>query len=564
MLTKSNKVVMYIISIVTIILGLVTAIPFRTLPFASNCPNVLNIEFFVKFIMIPEYALGASIFPNILKYKQIKNRQERSKVANIFSYLPVLSIIIGQLILLVHTLTFKYYPMSAGAHAVLLAICVCYLVFMICVAFAVNKVTVSLSRKSNYIFDVIVGASLIIFSLLTWRILDAYASSYGVAEGYIYGQSNIDPYLFFLYIILFFIVVFYLKGIFRTIKANETLVYSSTLTNNQIDEIICEEYNRAYNDILQEFEGFFAEELLEDTEETLEPQEELAEEAAEEQVEEVQEVVEEAAEEQVEEVEEQVEETEEQVEEVKEEVQETEDLSEIKVESLEGLNELNELLVQTDAKNDEKVAEQAENIKNQIEEEKNALVNERAELEAYRAAAQAELAQLQAQLDEIEDAQEEVVEEAPVQKKKVFKPTFEQVVAFTKSLQEEDWKVSENIKEDTGLGTIKFSKGKVQFLILQSTSSDYRITFLATEKKWSTILTGVKGVSIPKNAKGNKWLKYVNKGIGETSVIKSFIRESVKGANEEIANILKAKEEEKQRRAEAKKLAKKQAQEENK
>ena len=57
MLTKSNKVVMYIISIVTIILGLVTAIPFRTLPFASNCPNVLNIEFFVKFIMIPEYAL---------------------------------------------------------------------------------------------------------------------------------------------------------------------------------------------------------------------------------------------------------------------------------------------------------------------------------------------------------------------------------------------------------------------------------------------------------------------------------------------------------------------------
>ena len=103
MLTKSNKVVMYIISIVTIILGLVTAIPFRTLPFASNCPNVLNIEFFVKFIMLPEYALGASIFPNILKYKQIKNRQERSKVANIFSYLPVLSIIIGQLILLVHT-----------------------------------------------------------------------------------------------------------------------------------------------------------------------------------------------------------------------------------------------------------------------------------------------------------------------------------------------------------------------------------------------------------------------------------------------------------------------------
>ena len=44
------------------------------------------------------------------KYKQIKNRQERSKVANIFSYLPVLVVIVGQLILLVHTLTFKLYP----------------------------------------------------------------------------------------------------------------------------------------------------------------------------------------------------------------------------------------------------------------------------------------------------------------------------------------------------------------------------------------------------------------------------------------------------------------------
>ena len=129
-------------------------------------------------------------------------------------------------------------------------------------------------------------------------------------------------------------------------------------------------------------------------------------------------------------------------------------------------------------------------------------------------------------------------------------------MAFAKSLQEDDWKISENIKEETGTGTIKFTKGRVQFLILQNTSSDYRITFLATEKKWSTILTSIKGVTIPKNAKGNKWLKYVNKGIGETSVIKSFIREAVKGANEEIANILKAKEEEKQRKAAARKAAK--------
>ena len=75
MLTKANKVVMYILSIVTIILGLVTAIPFRTLPFASNCPNILNVEFYVKFLVIPVYALGACVFPNIVKYKQIKKHK---------------------------------------------------------------------------------------------------------------------------------------------------------------------------------------------------------------------------------------------------------------------------------------------------------------------------------------------------------------------------------------------------------------------------------------------------------------------------------------------------------
>ena len=71
MLTKSNKVVMYIISIVTIILGLVTAIPFRTLPVIKDCANVLNVEFIVKFIVIPLLALGASVYPNIIKYSQI-------------------------------------------------------------------------------------------------------------------------------------------------------------------------------------------------------------------------------------------------------------------------------------------------------------------------------------------------------------------------------------------------------------------------------------------------------------------------------------------------------------
>ena len=547
MLSKMNKVIMYAISIVTIILGLVTAIPFRTLPFAANCENVLNIEFIVKLICIPVAALGLVIYPNYLKYKQIINRQERSKVVNVLSYLPVLVYISSLLVLLVHTLTFKYHPMTAGAHGALLAICVCYLTFVICVIYKVNQLTVSLSRKANYLLDAIVGASLVIFTLLSWRILDSYATSYGIIDGYIYGKANFDPYLFVLYILLFFVTVYYCATLFNMIKADETLVFSSVLTNAQIDEIICEEYNHAYRDILKDLEDYIAveeyvplhgEEEPEVAEEVQEP--EVAEEAQEPEV--APEVVEEVQEPEV---------APEVVEEVQEPENAQEELSEKKLESLEDVHELNELLVQTDSKNDEMVAEQAEQIKSKIEEEKNALANERAELEAYRASAMAAIAELQAKLDEIEDAQEEVVQEKPAPKKKVFKPTFEQIVTFAKSLQDDSWKIVESLKEN-GTGTIKFSKGKTLFLILQSTSSDYRISFLATEKKWSTILTGVKGVSIPKNAKGDKWLKFVNKGIAEASVIKSFIRESVKGADEEIARIEAEKEAEKQRKLEAK------------
>ena len=206
--------------------------------------------------------------------------------------------------------------------------------------------------------------------------------------------------------------IFYLKGVFKVVKENEALVFSAELTNEQIDEIIVEEYNNAYNDILDEYEEYFT--LVD--EECAEPLEEQVEESIEETLPQ-EEVVEEELALAQEDVVEEVVETNEQPEVVEET---KEELADIKVESLEDLNELNELLVQTDTKNDEKVAEQAENIKNQIENEKNALVKEREELEAYREAATNEIALLQAELDAILGQQEEVEEVAPVKKENSF------------------------------------------------------------------------------------------------------------------------------------------------
>ncbi len=523
MLSKAKKVVMYIIGFVTILLGVVTCIPFRVIATNADIENIYLVEGIVKLVGFPLLAILLVIFPNILKYHQIQNYDERSKVVNVFCYLPIVILISSLLVLSLHTLTFEQYPTSDVAHSIMLVVICCYLVLSFLLLPFLSGLTMKLSRKYNYIIDAAVVLALVVFDLITWRILSTYASAN--FDGYVYGASQNDPYLFVLLVVLFFVVVIGTGKLIKLIKANETAVYASVLTENQIDDIIKEQYDRAYNDLLDDFEEHFENEVIdEDVEEEPEVQELVEDEVVEEKPE-VQEPVE----------------------------------DEVVEEVIEDLNDLSQLLEETDNVNDEKRVEQAEQIKAQIELEKNALVVERNELETYRTQMMAEIAALQAQVDEIEDSAEEKVEVAPVVKKKVFKPTFEQVVTFAKSLQEESWKVQEKINEENGNGTIKFSKGKIQFLILQKTNSDYRITFMVTEKKWSTIYTTVKGVSVPKNAKANNVLKYVNKGVAETSLIKSFIRESVKAVNAELDRIEKEKEEEKKRKAEAKKLAKQQA-----
>lgn len=219
------------------------------------------------------------------------------------------------------------------------------------------------------------------------------------------------------------------------------------------------------------------------------------------------------------------------------------------------------------AVNEEKLQAKQAELEQKIEEAQKRLAEMREELEADRQEKQAQLDELQLKVAEIQAKQAEEVEdaeeEAPAEKKeKVFKPTFEKVLDIAMSLQEEDWKINNKLSEDQKSGTVKFTKGKVQFLILQATSSDYRITFLATQEKWGQFLTSSKAINIPKNAKGDKWLKLVNKGSLDTTLVKNVIKESVKGAQEEIDRIAREKEEAKAAKKAAAKAAREAAKKE--
>ncbi len=207
-------------------------------------------------------------------------------------------------------------------------------------------------------------------------------------------------------------------------------------------------------------------------------------------------------------------------------------------------------------------AKQAE-LEKKIEEAQAKLAKTREEIEAYRTEKQAELDELQLKVAEIQGLQQEEVEEAPEEepkkKEKVLKPEFDKVLEIAMSLQEEDWKINNKYSEETKTGTIKFNKGKIQFLILQATSSDYRITFLCTQANWSKYLTVSKAINVPKNAKGDKWLKLVNKSSVDGSLVRNVLKESVKGAAEEIERIAREKEEAKAAKKAAKKAEREKA-----
>lgn len=552
MLTKFQKLVMYVISIVTIVISIITCIPFRTLVFLKDVEGLFVIENIIKFIAFPIVMLGLVVYPNILKYKEIKARDVRSTVVNTLSYLPLFVYTIAVLILGLHTLSFNLIPMEESSHSILIVLSVCYLAFVLFATSFINRVTMNFYKMGNALIDVFTVLVFAMFILLSYRVCSTYQSSYGVKFGFIYSSVNFDPYLFFIYLGVLILAAIYLIKVIRMIKDEQTVVYVVDASVDDTSEMICDEYNNAYNDILDDFEDYFDEETMSEAENGSEDETE-------------EEVTKECAEEDTLAVEEQVEESEE--EEVVENLEElpvypvfedVDDYHERKGKAIKEMEELNKLLVETDKVNDEEMASKVDELTKQIEAEKELLEKERNEFEQVRLAYVAEINALNARVQEIEDANkpEDVEEVKEVAKKKTVKPPFEVVLDYVNSIKEESWVVKGEIKE--GSGTIKYFKDKVLFLMLQLTSSDYRISFITTEKKWNHFLHSSKYISIPKNAKGDNWLKFVNKPSSTVTAgyVKSLVREACKGVDEQIEIKARLLQEQKEQKALERKAAK--------
>lgn len=258
MLSKAQKIILYLSAVAALLLGLVLVIPFRTLPGVTMKlgETVLIVELAVKGAILIAM-LSLSVYPWILKYGQIKNKLERSRVVNTISYIPTGVFLVGLLSLCINVLSFSQELLGFQLWSILFFAITFDLAFLIVGFLLLPKFLMKLTKSLTVVFDVAVVifsvCSYIIVAILSYR----YADAFGSLSNY-YGVGS--PILFFTYLLT--IVGFFavLVSVFRMVKRDVEEVYVNfEIQEDEINQVKNVEYKRAYNDILDEFEVYFSE-----------------------------------------------------------------------------------------------------------------------------------------------------------------------------------------------------------------------------------------------------------------------------------------------------------------
>ena len=477
MLTKGQKIIMYLLGALSLVIGIFTFVPFRAVPFFASEIATLDVEMIIKLIVFPLVIIGMSIYPNLVKYQQIYDCRERSKVINVMSYLPAFTYIVSLLTFLLHTLSYSSNPLGSALWTSAMFLVAGYLVFMIILGHFTDAVSMRLSKIGSIIADSLIGVIIIALAISTWKVCSQYTEFAAATQEFFVG----DPFLFVLLIIVAFALVYAIKGLIKLIVVDEWSVYiSATDATDNLPNIAVAEYNRAYNAILDDFENYFAE---------------LTEEEYEEDEEELDEELEEAPAE--------------------------------------------------EAPAEEAPAEEAP-----VEE---APVEAAPAEEAPAEEAPAEEAPAEEVPAEEAPAEEAPAEEAPkpVKEPKVLSPAFDEVLAKARLIEGAE----ENSNEAQTV--FKFSYEKKLFLILQKTTNDYRVAFLADNDDILKYIIRYPRVIIkPSSPKGDNWLLLINKNAFDAELLENIMNNSLKTLKRLLEEAKAAKEAEKEAKKAAKKAAK--------
>ena len=212
---------------------------------------------------------------------------------------------------------------------------------------------------------------------------------------------------------------------------------------------------------------------------------------------------------------------------------------------LEGLNKQLNLL---DSSIEEENARVLADI-DQYQEEKAQFEEKKAQFAIDKAALLAEL-KIES-FDELKNKNEEPAAKAEAKPKaeKVLVPSYDEILKVAKAVKGEEIECNVNPN-----GTMhKFtSSGKV-FLIMQKTSSDYRVTFSVLEEDIMENLRKYPGViEVAKTPKTGNFLRLVNKSEFDVETLKGFVNASLDCVKDAERRVQEAKEADKLAKLEAK------------
>lgn len=557
MLTKGQKIYMYFSAILAMIIGIITFVPFRTLPFIStsnNIDSVISAELIIKLVVLPLVTIAISVFANVKKYQEIEDCLDRSKVVNVMSYYPIVSYISALLVFIIHTLSYSYEPLGFSVWSVVIVLLVIYLVFTIIAFHLLSNFILRLNLVGTVIFDCVLFVITLCFILVAWRVDKTYLELFGAEADFI---GNGDILLFFLYVFALITIIILCSRIYKLIKKdNRSIYYNPLMFENEYDKLVKAEYNRAYNDIMDDFELYFdehfddewvGEEISGTSEQKVE--EEIPEEETSEEDENALETSKEP-EQEVKEPEEEVNEVEkEKTEEVKVEEKVIEPAyDELKAFALslgENITEIpnnkntghrllvgNRLfLIMQKTTNDYRLtfASKGEYALNLFHKFPGAIVKPHSPKgdNWFRIINKGDLS-LELLQEVIRNSYAFATFEPKKDSHKLIKPSYREVVEMATS-------VSENVKVITNAnGTQhKFFVNNKLYLITQRNYHDYRVIFLAPQEDAMELINEHPGVIVkPTNPQGENWFKLINRDEVDKEFLNGLIVKSLATLNE--------------------------------
>ena len=571
--TKGQKFIMLLIGIVSMLLAVATILPFKTV---FEHEKIFNIEIVVKLIVIPVLILLLSIYPNMYKYRQVIGYREQSKVVSVMSYFPGVSYIVGLIVNALYVLTKGVEPLGMTSWCLWFIVFVVALVAICCLFHVFTRFEMLLGVTEHAILDISLFIIGVCFAVMSFQITKAYHNTM-LQEGRIGG-------IYFTIIAIATLIGFglHIRNLINLVSDDEVNI-SIKMADLDATSFVAKtaEYNRAYNDILDDFEGYFgeqgdldvlveeveedSEEVEEDSEEVEEASEEVKEdyEAAntEESAEEVElEVVDESLEAEGEDPAEEAENLEEtpeaegpiasSVTATTDEALETPEIIEegefFEDEVVEIIRESVKEVVSVEYVDEEVIAELTEEQQSLIAAKKQEIEEKRALIEQEALALEASEAELASLREGIAPKQEEPVKEAApkVEKEpKSFEPSFRSLTNIAMGIP------GATIVQNEQKTSTKCMVDRKPFLLMTDTPNNYRLVFFADLDKLAKWMIAEPSIVKAKSPKGDNWFKVVNKGQMKEELLEDIILSSQKA-------LLKFNEEEKARRAAARLAAK--------